>query len=141
TRFEDLTVEGGLGTGAGISITAATFDNVPGGGFQSVAGGDLTIGSGGRVNGDGIAFTNVLGHLDFGLLNVSNDGGTGLLVNNPRINDFTLNNTGGAVDTTNGTAINLDPLTVDLTFATVTATNGASGIIFDQVAGTFNVSG
>lgn len=143
TRFEGLTVEGGAGAGAGIAVTAATFDSdttTPG--FQSVAGGNTAIGAAAtRVNGNGLAFANVLGVLDYGTLDIANDGGTGLLVQNPKTNAFTLNNTGGGVDTTNGTAINLDPLTIGMSFATVNATGGTNGIIFDQVAGTFNVTG
>jgi hypothetical protein len=143
TRFEGLTVEGGAGTGSGIAVTDATFDSdTATAGFQSVAGGNTTIGtSGARVNGNGLAFTNVLGLLDYGAIAIANDGGTGLSVLNPKSNDFTLNNTGGAVDTTNGTAISLDPLTVDMTFASVNATGGLSGIIFDDVAGSFTVTG
>jgi hypothetical protein len=142
TRFANINVEGGAGTGSGIAVTGATFDaDTATGGYQPVAGGNSTIGSGGRVNGNGLAFTNVLGRIDYGTLNIANDSGTGLLVQNPKANDFTLTNTGGSVDTTNGTAVNLDPLTVGLTFGSVDATGGANGIVFDQVAGTFNVTG
>ncbi|MBZ9997835.1 hypothetical protein [Mesorhizobium sp. BH1-1-4] len=144
TRFDGLTIEGGAGSGSGIAINTATFDATPGGAINPVNGGNSTIGTAAaRVNGNGISLTQVSGELDYGTLNIANDSGTGLLVDTkgPPATIFTLNSSGGSVDTTNGTALNLDPLTVGMTLDSVTATGGASGIIFDGVAGAFTVTG
>ncbi|OBQ63353.1 hypothetical protein [Mesorhizobium erdmanii] len=137
--FAGNTVIGG--TGGGINFTNVRFDADGVGG--TVSAGTLTVGNpGARVQVDGLSFINTSGTLDLGTLNLANNGGTGVLVDTKGANTtFTLNNSGGTVDTTNGAAFNLDPLTVDMTFGTVTATGGASGIIFDGVAGTFTVTG
>ncbi|CDX25320.1 conserved exported hypothetical protein [Mesorhizobium plurifarium] len=137
--FSGNTVTGG--TGGGIAFSNVTFDSTGAGGTVSV--GTLDVGTtGARVQGDGLAFTNTSGTLDLGTFIVANNGGTGVMVDTKGANtSFTLNSSGGSVDTTNGTAFNLDPLTVNMTVASVTATGGASGIIFDGVAGTFTVTG
>ncbi|MGX8010566.1 hypothetical protein ACVDG8_017195 [Mesorhizobium sp. ORM8.1] len=131
--FAGNTVTGGAGGGI-------LFSNVH---FSGAAGGSLTVGNtGARVLGDGLSFINPTGTLNFTTLNVANDSGTGVLVNTKGAGTtFTLTNTGGSVDTTAGTAFNLDPLTVNMTLTTVNAGGGASGIIFDGVAGTFTVTG
>ncbi|MBZ9909857.1 hypothetical protein LB557_28045 [Mesorhizobium sp. BR115XR7A] len=136
--FANNTVIGG--TGGGIAFNGATFDSTGGGG--TVSAGTLTVGTtGARVQGDGLNLLNTSGTLDLGTFSIANNGGTGLLVNEKGGTTFTLNSSGGSVDTTNGTAINLDPLTVHMTLGSVIATGGASGIIFDGVAGTFAVTG
>ncbi|WP_246677702.1 hypothetical protein [Mesorhizobium sp. B2-4-18] len=136
--FANNTVIGGIG--GGIAFNGATFDSTGGGG--TVSAGTLTVGTtGARVQGDGLNLLNTSGTLDLGTFSIANNGGTGLLVNEKGGTTFTLNSSGGSVDTTNGTAINLDPLTVHMTLGSVTATGGASGIIFDGVAGTFAVTG
>ncbi|TGV76153.1 hypothetical protein EN801_038130, partial [Mesorhizobium sp. M00.F.Ca.ET.158.01.1.1] len=83
------------------------------------------------------------GTIDIGTFIVFKNNGTGLLVDakGPPATTFALNSSGGSVDTTSGTAIDLDPLTVGMTIGSVIATGGASGIIFDGVAGTFTVTG
>ncbi|MBZ9963721.1 beta strand repeat-containing protein [Mesorhizobium sp. BR1-1-2] len=130
------------GTGGGIAFTNVRFDSDGAGGFVSA--GTLDIGTtGARVQGNGLSLTGTSGTLDLGTFTVANNGGTGVLVDTkgPPATTFTLNSSGGTVDTTNGAAFNLDPLTVNLTVASVTATGGASGVIFDGVTGTFTVTG
>ncbi|WP_179295984.1 S-layer family protein [Mesorhizobium sp. WSM4312] len=135
--FSGNTVTGG--TGGGIAFNNVTFDSTGAGGTVSV--GTLDVGTtGARVQGNGLAFTNTSGTLDVGTFNIANNGGTGLAVN-AKTTTFTLNSSGGSVDTTNGAAFDLDPLTVNMTVGSVTASGGASGIIFDGVAGTFTVTG
>lgn len=131
--FAGNTVLGG--TGGGI-----LFNNVN---FNVATGGTLTVGTAGaRVQGVGISFVNPTGTLNFTTLDIANNGSTGLVVDTKLANTiFTLNNTGGTVDTTAAAAFDLDPLTVGMTFGSVTATGGFSGIAFDGVAGTFTVTG
>ncbi|WP_181763378.1 right-handed parallel beta-helix repeat-containing protein [Mesorhizobium sp. B2-4-15] len=132
----------GGGTGGGIAFSGVTFDSTGSGGTVSV--GTLDIGTlAARVSGDGISLVNTSGTLDLGTFTVFNDGGTGLLVDakGPPATTFSLNSSGGSVDTTNGAAFNLDPLTVNMTVDSVSASGGANGIIFDGVAGTFTVTG
>ncbi len=102
----------------------------------------MTIGTAGaRVQGDGLSLTNVSGSLTFSDLDIANTGGTGLLVANSKANSFLLTTLDGSYDTTFGTAINLDPLKVEMTVSSISATNGAYGIQLDQVEGFFTVTG
>ncbi|MBB4098239.1 right-handed parallel beta-helix repeat-containing protein [Sphingomonas kyeonggiensis] len=111
-------------------------------GVQDVAAGDLTLGTvAARINGTALNFSNVSGTLNFGNLNIANDGGTGLIVANSKANNFVLGTTGGAVDTTNGTAIDIDPLTVNMTLGSVKSSGGVYGLLLDQVQGSFTVTG
>ncbi|WP_225248149.1 hypothetical protein [Mesorhizobium sp. J8] len=137
--FSGNTVTGG--TGGGIAFSNVTFDSNGAGG--TVNAGTLTVGTtGARVQGDGLNLTNTSGTLDLGTFTVANNAGTGVLVDTKGASTiFTLNSSGGSVDTTNGAAFNLDPLTVNMTVASVNATGGTNGIIFDGVAGTFTVTG
>ncbi|MCA0055374.1 hypothetical protein [Mesorhizobium sp. B261B1A] len=138
--FAGNTVLGG--TGGGIAFDNVTFDSTGAGGTVSV--GTLDVGtSGARVQGNGLAFTSTSGTLDLGTFTTFNDGGTGVLVDTkgPPATTFALNSSGGTVDTINGLAFNLDPLTVSMIVNSVNASGGASGIIFDGVAGTFTVTG
>ncbi|MEH6721134.1 MAG: hypothetical protein V7704_19820 [Aurantimonas endophytica] len=134
----------GNGTGGGILFDNVRFD--ADGAGTAVNATALTVGTtGARVEGNGVTFLNTIGIFNAGTLNIANNNGTGLLVDTKGAGTtFTLNSTGGAVDTTNGTAINLDPLTVGMTLDSVTATGGlgvVNGIIFDDVAGSFTVTG
>ncbi len=121
----------GNGTAGGILFTNVDFDS-DGAGAQ-VAGGTLNIGqgTGNRVQGDGLSLINASGDLGFTTLNVFNNAGVGLEVDTKGAGTvFNLDNAGGNVDTTNGTALFLDPLTMNLTFTAVNSTgaNGAGGL-------------
>ncbi|MEI9415162.1 hypothetical protein [Mesorhizobium sp. Cs1321R2N1] len=135
--FANNTVIGG--TGGGIAFNDVRFDSDGLGG--TVSAGTLVVGTPGvRVQGNGLSFTNTTGTLDLGALSLANNAGTGVLASTKTTN-FTLNSSGGSVDTTGGAAFNLDPLTVGMVLNSVAASGGASGIIFDGVAGTFTVTG
>ncbi len=146
----------------GIDIDRVTFDA---GGGTDAPGGNTSIGTiGNRVEGDGMRMNQVLGGVAFGTLDIFNNNGTGWFVRDAGskgAGTFALSTTGGTADTTNGTALNIDPVMVDLTFASVTSTNAngqgssnaAGGGIFMNVTdaqggasanaltvGTFNVS-
>ncbi len=148
----------GNGTGGGIRFEKVDFDSDGAG--ATVSAGTLNVGqgTGTRVSGDGVAFIDTTGAIDFTTLNIYNDNGTGLLVDtktNGLNTDFTMTGGGsGTVDTTNGTALFLDPLTMNLTFGTVTSTNASgSGVLVDGgdavggggnsalTIGTLNISG
>ncbi|RSU75665.1 S-layer family protein [Sphingomonas koreensis] len=142
TQLANLTVNHSTETG-GFLFSDVTFDSdTLTAGLQAVNAGALTLGTtGARITGDGLSLTNVTGTLNFSDLNIANNGGTGLIVANSKVNNFTLGTTGGAIDTTNGTAINLDPLSINMVLNSVSATGGAYGILLDQVLGNFTVTG
>ena len=143
TGMSNLSINTAGGETAGLVFNTVTFDSdLATGGIQAVNAGALTIGTtGARAQGDGLSLTNVSGALTFTDLDIANTGGTGLLVANSKANSFLLTTLDGSVDTTSGTAVNLDPLTVSMTLSSVTATNGAYGIQLDQVEGFFTVTG
>nr|WP_294810837.1 hypothetical protein [uncultured Sphingomonas sp.] len=143
TGMSNLSIGAAGGETAGLVFDTVTFDSdLATGGIQAVNAGALTIGTtGARVQGDGLSLTNVSGSLTFSDLDIANTGGTGLLVANSKANSFLLTTADGSYDTTFGTAVNLDPLTVNMTVSSVTATNGAYGIQLDQVEGFFTVTG
>ncbi|MCY0093639.1 inverse autotransporter beta domain-containing protein [Hoeflea ulvae] len=136
TGLGGLTVIGN-GTGGGVLFDEVTFDADTGtAGIQTVtATGTVQIGqsAGARVNGKGLSFIDPTGDLGLITLTIFNDGGTGLEVNTKGAGTtFNLSNSGGSVDTTNGTALFLDPLTMNLAFSTVTAAGGANGVFIDE---------
>ena len=130
--FSNNTVIGN-GTAGGILFSNVDFD---GDGLDTqLAGGTLDIGqgTGNRVVGDGLSLINPTGDLAFTTLNIFNDNGVGLEVNTKgATTTFNLDNAGGTVDTTNGTALFLDPLTMNLVFATVNSTGADDGGGFDS---------
>ncbi|TGX54113.1 hypothetical protein E5A73_08295 [Sphingomonas gei] len=143
TGLSNLSINTAGGETAGLVFNTVTFDSdLATAGIQAVNAGALTIGtSGARVQGDGLSLTNVSGALTFTDIDIANNGGTGLLVANSKANNFLLTTLDGSVDTTNGTAVNMDPLAVNITLASVTATGGTYGILLDQVDGSFTVTG
>lgn len=133
----------GHGTNGGVLFNRVTFDasgrSLSG---TQVDGGNWTIGTtANRVGGHGLSFLNPTGDVKFGTINIANNAGTGLYVDTKSLGTtFSLSNTGGSVDTTNGSALFLDPLTTNLSFSSVTATGGSgNGIELDTVAGTVNL--
>ena len=121
------------GVGGGIVFEKVDFDSDGAG--ATVSAGTLNVGqgTGARVAGDGVAFIDTTGAIDFATLNIYNNNGVGLLVDtktNALNTDFTMTGGGtGTVDTTNGSALFLDPLTMNLSFSSVRSTNanGANG--------------
>lgn len=133
---------GTVESGGGAYFNRVTFD-ASGAALTGtlVNAGDWTFGRTTRLNGDGLSLTSTSGNLQFGNLTINNDGGTGLLVDTKSLGTtFTLGNTGGIIDTTNGAAMVLDPLTTNLTFQSVTSVNSTGdGITLDTVAGAVNL--
>ena len=133
----------GNGTGGGVLFNQVTFD-ASGSSLSGtqVNAGNWTIGTpAGRVHGDGLHFDAPTGNLKFGTLNIANNGGDGLFVDAKTLGTtFTLSNTGGTIDTTSGSALNLDPLTANLTFSSVSSTGSAgNGITLNTVSGSLNI--
>jgi hypothetical protein len=129
----------------GVDILDATFDAVTGGAVQQVTGGNLSVGAiGDRVEGDGVRLDQVLGDIGFGTVDIFNNNGTGLFIRDAagKGGAFAFGNTGGTIDTTNGAAVDIDPVTMSSTFANLTSTNSAGrGVNLDTIAGTFTVTG
>jgi hypothetical protein len=124
----------GNGTGGGILFTAVDFDSDGAG--AAVSAGTLNVGqgTGTRVSGDGASLIDTTGDLGFTTLNIFNNAGTGLEVNTKGSGTtFALNGGGsGTINTTNGAALFLDPLTMNLSFGTVSSTgSGGSGVFVD----------
>lgn len=138
-----LTVTGN-GTAGGVRFNQVSFD-ASGAALAATAvnaTGTMQIGqdASNRVSGDGLRFDLPTGTLNLGTLTIFNDSGTGLYVDTktggPTI--FTLSNSvvTSSIDTTNGSALFLDPLSADLTFDAVSSTNSATtGVTFDEVTG------
>lgn len=143
TDFSGLTV---TQAGAnGIQVDDVIFDADTGtAGIQQVAGGDTAIGSlGTRVTGDGLRLNNVLGSLGFGDLDIFNDNGTGLFVRDAggKAGSFAFASTSGTVDTTNGAALDIDPVAMNTVFDSVTASGGTNGILLDTISGSVTING
>ena len=133
--------------GGGILVNTATFDADAnsGNGYQQVAGGNTTIGSlvtTTDITGDGLSLDQVLGSIGFGTLNIGNDSGTGIYIRDAagKGGSFAFATTGGSVNTTNGTALDIDPVALNMTLSSVTSSNATgSGILLDTVSGTANL--
>jgi len=145
-------VIGGITDSSGILFDRVTFDadGDPSNGIQQVVfgAGDLDIGQVPpftiqRVNGDGLSFINCTGDLRIEILNIANENGTGLLVDTKGLGTtFNLDVGGGTIDTINGAATNLDPLTGHITLDAVDVDGSpTNGIIVDVFEGTFTVNG
>ncbi|MBS0206166.1 MAG: right-handed parallel beta-helix repeat-containing protein [Planctomycetes bacterium] len=153
TSFNGNTVSN-AGAG-GILFNTVTFDaDTATGGIQQVAGGNTTIGSlvtTTNVTGDGLVLNNVLGDIAFGTLNIGNDNGTGLYIRDAggKGGSFAFGNTGGTINTTNGPAMDIDPVTMNSTFASVSSTNAngqgistfGNGINLNTVTGSVTING
>ena len=138
---------------AGMAFDTVTFDGNPGmAGIQAVTGGNTTIGNTAittNVTGDGLRLDDVLGEIAFGTLNIGNDSGTGLFIRDAggKGGTFAFSNTGGTINTTNGSAMDIDPVVMNSTFASVSSSSansqgsgGSSGINLDTISGTVDIN-
>lgn len=136
----------------GILFETVTFDAGPMAmGIQTVNAGNTNIGdlmTTTNVTGDGLVLNDVLGAISFGTLNIGNDNGTGLFIRDDagKMGSFAFSNTGGSINTTNGAAIDIDPVAMNSTFASVSSTGangqgsgGSTGIVLDTISGTVNI--
>lgn len=137
-QLSGLSILGGNGETGGVAIRRATFNSGGAGGLQPVNAGAMAIGStAARVGGTGLSLVDVAGTLGFQSLDIATRDGTALAVRNAKTSDFTLTTRDGRIDAQGGTALDLDPLAIDLNFTSVRS-NGAAGagIVLDQVRGT-----
>ena len=148
TGFANNAVSGTT-AGTGLTVAAATFDQTPGGAFQTVAGGNTVVGaSGNGVGGSGVVMTNVAGDLAFTDLDVFADNGAGLSVSGTgAVNVGAGTGTrvtvgaGVAVIVANGgPAVSLNNLTAALPLLSLTSTNtSTTGVSLTSVSdGTSN---
>ncbi|WP_166745711.1 right-handed parallel beta-helix repeat-containing protein, partial [Sphingomonas naasensis] len=138
TGLSGITIRGGAGETGGVSVRSAAFDaSTATAGIQAVNAGRMEVGTtAARVNGQGVFLTDVTGSLSFTDLDIVNSGATGLYVVNSKVNGFTLATLDGTIDTVGGTAADLDPLVINLTFATVGSAGAAGpGVILNTVQG------
>ncbi|MGE3397434.1 MAG: beta strand repeat-containing protein, partial [Sphingomonas sp.] len=142
TGLSGITIAGGPGQAGGFSARSVTFDaDSAAAGIQAVSAGRMEVGTlANRVTGDGVNLTDVTGSLTFADLDIANSGGTGLLVANAKINSFTLTTVDGTIDTVGGTAMDLDPLVLNVALASVSSTNApGAGLVLDEVTGTLQI--
>jgi VCBS repeat-containing protein len=143
TGFANNSVHQNTG-GAGVVISNATFDAVPGGAFQQVDGDNLAIGvTGDPVGGAGMSLTAVQGNLFFDDLDVYG-GTTGL----------TIGGTGGGmtfavapaspdgigtsvIRASNGAALDVSNATIDLRLDDLDSVTAGAGVSLSSVGGTF----
>ena len=126
----------------GLVFEQVVFDaDLDAPGLQPVVAGDVQVGdpaNPGDVTGPGVRLDLVRGALVFGDLDVGNTGGAGIWVRDAdgKIGTFALTTTGGTVVTMGGSALDVDPVTVDLVFDALTSVGApGQGINFDTVVG------
>ncbi|HEX2018721.1 MAG TPA: inverse autotransporter beta domain-containing protein, partial [Aurantimonas sp.] len=144
TGFSGVTVASA--GGGGVLFDGVTFDadrRMPG--FQRVAAGGLTIGdqtNPAAIRGDGLRLNQVAGDLAFTSLLIANADGAGLFIRDSGGpgGDFSFGNTGGAIRTAGGAALDVDPVLLAARFGTVSSINaarqgsgGADGVFLDRI--------
>jgi hypothetical protein len=138
TSFANNTVTA-AGAG-GVLLNTVTQDSDPATvGNQQVVSTSLTIGStANRVDGVGLSLVDVTGDWDAGTVGIFNSGATGLFVDNTGLGTPVVLSTsaGSVLNTATGPAIELDTVTADLNFTSITSTNSAT-----LAAGFTNVTG
>jgi hypothetical protein len=128
----------------GFLLDTATFDADPTtAAIDQVRGMTLMIGADNEdITGDGLRLIDPTGDLAFTTLTIFNDGGTGLFVDT-KGGGTTFNletGSGSSISTTDGDAMFLDPLTIDLVFDSVDSEDSpASGIFLDTVSGSLQI--
>ncbi len=133
-----------VATGGFLADTVTFDSNTTSPGNQQVSAALLTIGSSTdttQVKGDGLRLIDPTGSLLIASLNVFNDMGTGVLVNTKGgATTFALATATGTITTTNGPAMNLDPLALAMTLGTVRSDNSpTNGILLDTATGALTI--
>ena len=145
TSFAANTVSGNT-LGTGVSITSSTFDQTPGGAFQTVNAGATTIGaSGNGVGANGMVLTNVSGDLSFSDLDIFADGGAGLRASGttPYTGSagvqITVASGVATIAAIGGPAVDLSTVKANLPFQQITSTNSATtGVALNSILGSLS---
>jgi hypothetical protein len=137
--LSNVTIDGNT-TGDGINIVSATFDATPGGSFNTVSGGAITVGSSGNpVGGAGVVMSNVSG--DYAASSITaypgsgagiSIGGTGLFTGSAGMR---VSSGGGAINATAGVALSVTNATIgsgNLNFTSISSTGAANGIVLNN---------
>jgi hypothetical protein len=137
--FANNTVNGAAS--GGIVLNGVTFDsNLAAAGLQAVNAGNTLVQ--GVTAGDGVRMINPRGTINFNDLDVTNTGGTGLLVSAAPGSNFAISTgAGSTINTTSGAAVNINAPQVNLNFQRIDSTGAAVGIDVQNAFGTFNVLG
>ena len=140
TGFSTNNVHGDT-LGAGVVISNATFDAVPGGAVQQVDGDNLMIGtSGNPVGSAGMSLSGVTGNLFFDDLDVF-AGTSGLDISGVMTFAVTPASPDGSgtstIDADNGPALTVASATIDLRLDDLDSTTSTSGVSLTSVAGQF----
>jgi len=155
TSFNANQVAGTTAT-AGLIFDGVVFDANPADPDftgDEVAAGNTSVGSNANpVSGSALVLTNVAGDLAFGTLDLFTDGvgavglaatGNGTL-NAVAGTGFEITSTSGTINSANGPAVNLDPLTAGLVFSSVSSGSspmGVHAIRLHDLAGSFTATG
>ena len=146
TSFDGNTVHGDT-TGDGFFFNAVTFDSDSSTtAFEQVDANNSTIGSGANpITGSGFLIANAHGDLLFDDLNIDAGGSGLLIVGSGEVNigagtGFRITTTTGTINAAGGPGLSMDPLTADVTLASMTSSGSATnGIFLSDVAGTVNI--
>jgi hypothetical protein len=145
TRLADIAILRAVA--GGFLVDTATFDADPAtAAIDTVSTTLFTVGNPEEttdVTGDGVRLIDPTGEWNIGTLDIFNDGGTGLLVDTKGGGTTFSLVTGpdSTIMTTNGPAMSLDPLDVDLQFDLVQSDDSpASGIFIDTVTGRIRIA-
>jgi hypothetical protein len=140
TGFGDNSVDATT-AGSGITVTYATFDATPGGGYNQVSGGTTLVGASGNAVGTaGIVLNNVKGNLAFTDLDIYAGTGAGLSVSAPAAGDFTLAaGAGSVVEATAGPAVDVTNTAITLPLSRLVSANSTTyGVNLNTVTGSFS---
>ena len=140
SQFQDNTVVA-AGDGGVIFTDVTFFDAVSGGVPDPVSFSSLLVGSAtARVTGNGVSFTDTVGDVDMGNVDIFNETGSGLFVStSPTL--ILSSQAGSTIDTSDGPALKLSDVKTALVFDSVVSVNSPTRAAeFHTVEGTLSVT-
>ncbi|RAZ91309.1 hypothetical protein DPM33_08370 [Mesorhizobium hawassense] len=149
TKLTDVTVTGAGGNGADFagnstSVSASNFTATGNGldGLHIEDNGTYNFTGTTTLNGnadDGLDVTGQ-GTYTFAAVNAQNNTDRGITVQGTS-SGGSFTTTGGTISGNGGTAVFIDPITAHVVLDAITQNGGVSGVILDQVSGSFTVNG
>ncbi|TPI63031.1 hypothetical protein FJ420_13170 [Mesorhizobium sp. B3-1-3] len=149
TKLTDVTVSGAGGNGADFtgnstSVSASNFTATGNGldGLHIEDNGTYNLTGTTTLNGnsdDGLDITGQ-GTYTFATVNAQNNTDRGITVQGTS-SGGSFTTTGGTISGNGGTAVFIDPITAHVVLDSITQSGGVSGVILDQVSGSFTVNG